>query len=150
MAEWIGIKAAEPTHKFQNSRDINTSKLGDSTFLDNLIEEDIEITPGQGENTVFCHHNVMVWKPFFALLALCEGNPLVVGGFSHKGPAMQSFDFFVVSVKKLFNKQLGAMTPMWRHCNVARRDGDRWDQRWTNKSCNSRIRTGWYLTFGKF
>ena len=41
---------------------------------------------------------------FSALLALCEENLSVVGG-SHKGPVIQVFYVFYVSLNKLFNKQ---------------------------------------------
>ena len=42
-----------------------------------------------------------------ALLALCEGNPLVTGGFLQKGPVMHKvLHFFIVSMNKLLNKQL--------------------------------------------
>ena len=41
------------------------------------------------------------------LLALCEGNPLVTGGFPSKRPMTLSFDiFFDVYLNKLLNKQL--------------------------------------------
>ena len=37
-----------------------------------------------------------------ALLAICEGNPLITGGFPHKGSVMQNFDIlFVISLNKL-------------------------------------------------
>ena len=37
-----------------------------------------------------------------ALLAICEGNPLITGEFNHKGSVMQSFDIlFVISLNKL-------------------------------------------------
>ena len=39
-------------------------------------------------------------------MALCEGNPMVTGGFPHKRPVMRRFDdFCVVSLIKLLNKQ---------------------------------------------
>ena len=43
-----------------------------------------------------------------ALLALCEGNPLVTGGFPHNGPVIRSFDVSFVSLNKLLDKQLSS------------------------------------------
>ena len=44
-------------------------------------------------------------KMLSTLLALCEENPPVTGGFPDKGPIMQSFDFFLYfSQNKLLNK----------------------------------------------
>ena len=41
-----------------------------------------------------------------ALLALCEGNPPMTGGFPHNRPVMQTFDdFFNITLNKLLNKQ---------------------------------------------
>ena len=60
------------------------------------------------------------------LLALCEENLLVTGGFPRQTPVMQSFDvFFDVSLNKWLSKQSRWWwfeTPwhsLWRHCNVA-------------------------------
>ena len=45
-------------------------------------------------------------ETIFALIALSEGNPLVTGGSTHKGPVMLNFDnSFVVSLKKLWNRK---------------------------------------------
>ena len=35
-------------------------------------------------------------ETFSALLALCEGNPPVTGGFPSQRPAMRSFDIFCI------------------------------------------------------
>ena len=63
-------------------------------------------------------------ETFSALLALCEGNPLVTGGFQR--PVMRrSFDgFFDLRLNKRLNKQSRHRwfeTPsrsLWRHCNA--------------------------------
>ena len=45
-------------------------------------------------------------EAFSALLALCEGNLPVTGGFPHKGPEMRHFDVhFDVILNNLWNKQ---------------------------------------------
>ena len=60
-------------------------------------------------------------KTFSALLALCEGNSLVTGGF----PSQKGFDvFFDLRLNKRLSKQSRRWwfeTPshtLWRHCNV--------------------------------
>ena len=40
-----------------------------------------------------------------AILALCDGNPLITGGFTYKRPAIRGDVSFVVRLSKLFNKQ---------------------------------------------
>ena len=72
---------------------------------------------------------VMSWwcsqmETFFVLLALCEGNPLVNGGFPSLRPVMWSFDvFFDLCLNKWLSKQLRWRwfeTPpcsLWRHSN---------------------------------
>ena len=66
-------------------------------------------------------------ESFSALLALCEGNPSVTGGFLSQRPVMQSFDvFFDLRMNKRLNKQPRPRhwwfeTPprsLWRHCNA--------------------------------
>ena len=64
-------------------------------------------------------------ETFFALLALCEGNPSVTGGFPSQRPVTRNFDvFFDVRLSKRLNKQSRCRwfeTPLcslWRHCNV--------------------------------
>ena len=45
-------------------------------------------------------------ETFSALLALCEGNPTVNGGFPSQRPVTQSFGgFFDARLKKWLNKQ---------------------------------------------
>ena len=60
-------------------------------------------------------------ETLFALLTLCEGNPLVIGDSPHTGPAMRRFDIFcAVCLNKLLNEsQLiwDAMISIWRQCN---------------------------------
>ena len=61
----------------------------------------------------------------FRLLALCEGNPPVTGGFPSQRPVARSFDIlFGLRLNKRLNKRLRGRwfdTPsrsLWRHCNV--------------------------------
>ena len=61
---------------------------------------------------------------FSTLLALCEGNPPVTGGFPSQRPVMQSFDvFFDLRLNKRLSKQSRRRwfeTPscsLWRCCN---------------------------------
>ena len=70
----------------------------------------------------WCRHQM---ETFAALLALCEGNPPVTGGFPSQRPVTRSFDvFFNLSLNKLLNKKSRRWwfeTPSrssWRHCNV--------------------------------
>ena len=52
------------------------------------------------------HDHVAKWNHFFALLAHCEGNPPVSGGFPSQRPVTQSFDvFFDLRLKKRMSKQ---------------------------------------------
>ena len=64
-------------------------------------------------------------EKFSALLALCEGKPLVTGGFPSQRPVTRSFDvLFDLRLNKRFNKQSRRRwfeTPsrsLWRHSNV--------------------------------
>ena len=66
-------------------------------------------------------------ETFSALLALCEGNPLVTGGFLSQRPVTRSFDvFFDLHLNKRLSKQSWGWWfetlsyPLWRHCNVLR------------------------------
>ena len=68
------------------------------------------------------HHQM---ETFSALLALCEGNLPVTGGFPSQRPVTQSFDiFFDLRQNKRLSKQSRLRwfeTPsrsLWRHCNV--------------------------------
>ena len=61
---------------------------------------------------------------FRALLALCEGNPSVTGGFPWQRPVTQSFGvFFDVCLNKRLSKQSWcrwfetASSPLWHDCN---------------------------------
>ena len=67
------------------------------------------------------HHQM---ETFSVLLALCEGNPPVTGGFLSQRPVMRSFDvFFDLSLNKRLSKQprcwwFELMSgSVWRHCN---------------------------------
>ena len=64
-------------------------------------------------------------EAFSALLALCEGNPLVTGGFSSQRPVTRSFEvFFDLRLNTRLNKQSRRWwfgTPslsLWRHRKV--------------------------------
>ena len=59
------------------------------------------------------------------ILALCEGNPPISGGFSSQRPLTWSFDdFFALRLNKRLSKQSRhrwfetPSRPLWRHCNV--------------------------------
>ena len=57
---------------------------------------------------VYIEHMMMLWhgNAFHITGPLC-GEPPVTGGSPRKGPVMWTFDdFFVISLKKLMNKQL--------------------------------------------
>ena len=61
---------------------------------------------------------------FTALLALCEGNPPVTGGFSLQRPVTRSFEGFfdLRLIKRLSNqsRRWWSVTPsrsLWRHCH---------------------------------
>ena len=73
--------------------------------------------------------NVSWWphqmETFSALLTLCDGNPLVTGGFPPQRQVTRRFDvFFGMRLNKRLNKQSRRrwfQTPshsLWRHCNV--------------------------------
>ena len=64
-------------------------------------------------------------KSFSALLALCEGNPRVTGGFPSQRPVTRSFDiFFDLCLNKWLNNQSRhrwfdkPSRPLWRHYYV--------------------------------
>ena len=48
----------------------------------------IKITGNSTVCSTACSRNQQGWNKSFALLALCEGNLPVTGGFPHKGPVM--------------------------------------------------------------
>ena len=61
---------------------------------------------------------------FFTLLAVCEGNPRVTGGFPSQRPVTRNFDvFFDLLLNKQLNKQLRRRwfetqsRSLWRHYN---------------------------------
>ena len=71
------------------------------------------------------HDNVIKWKHFPALLALCAGNSPVAGEFPLQRPVTRSFDvcFYLSLNKRLCKQSLGWWFEMpshslWRHRNV--------------------------------
>ena len=72
----------------------------------------------QSMRTTWWRHEM---ETFFALLALCEGNPPVTGGFPSQRPVTRSFDVvFDVRLDKRLNKQWKCWwfeTP-WCSCDV--------------------------------
>ena len=84
---------------------------------------------GKWQRNLWWRHQV---ETFSALLALCEGsplvsgrNPLVTGGFPSQRPVMQSFDgFFDLCMNKQLSKQSRRRwfempsRALWCHCNV--------------------------------
>ena len=76
-------------------------------------------------NPRFMHDDVIKWKTFSALLALCAVNSPVTGEFSSQRPETRSFDvFFDLCLNKRLSKQSWGWwfetpsCPLWRHCNV--------------------------------
>ena len=74
-----------------------------------------------GGHPWWCHQ----MKTLSALLALCEGNPPVTGGFPSQRPVTRSFDvFFDLRLNKRLSKQSRcqwfgtASFSLWRHYNV--------------------------------
>ena len=70
-------------------------------------------------------HNQM--ETFSALLALCEGNPLVTTGFPLQRPVTQSFECFLWSLPEQMAEQTTKrwwfempLYSLWRHCNDSR------------------------------
>ena len=64
-------------------------------------------------------------ETFSVLLALCEGNTAVTGGFPSQRPVTQNFDVFVdLRLNKQMSKQLGRRwfempsSSLWHHCNA--------------------------------
>ena len=84
----------------------------------------------QLSSPVWCCHHVYSWwhhqmETFSMLQALCEGNPLVTGGFPSQGPGTQSFDvFFDLHLNKRLSIQSRRwwfempLHSLWHHCNV--------------------------------
>ena len=57
-------------------------------------------------------------ETFAALLALCEGNPPVPGGFPSQRPVARNFDAFIdLRLNKRLCKKLRGRCSLWRHCN---------------------------------
>ena len=72
---------------------------------------------------LFCHCHSVLWgswwchqmETFSALLVLCEGNPMVIGGFPSQRPVMRSFGvFFDLCWNVWFETQSCSIR---RHCN---------------------------------
>ena len=86
------------------------------------------------------HHQM---ETFFALLALCAGNPAVTDEFPAQSPVTRMFDvFFDLRLSKRLSKQSGGWwfeTPsssLWRHCNDFRMvDWHTWNHRICPSAC---------------
>ena len=86
-------------------------------------------------------------KTFSALLALCEGNPPVTGGFPSQRPVTRSFDvFFHLHMDKRLNKQSRrrwfetASSSLWRHCHAEMTKISMFNQSiWKIKSSKDRL-----------
>ena len=77
------------------------------------------------KNYSWWHHQM---ETFLALLALCERNPPVTGGFPSQRPVTRSFDIFSdLHLNKRASKQLRRRwfqtpsRPLWRHFNTTLR-----------------------------
>ena len=69
--------------------------------------------------------DVIKWKTFSALLALCAGNSPFTGEFPAQRPVTRSFDvFFDLRLNKWLSKQWWGwwfetpLCPLWHHCNA--------------------------------
>ena len=78
--------------------------------------------------TLFFHDDVIKWKHFSALLAICEGNSPVTGQFPAQRPVTQSFDvFFDLCLNERLNKQSWGWwfetpsRPLWRQSDACHR-----------------------------
>ena len=96
--------------------------LDDIRLYSNLIFKKLKMTRWYDRSPV--HMMTSSNGNISALLALCEGNPPVNGGFSSQRPVMRGFDvFFDLRLKKRLGKQSRRrwfQTPSrssWRHCN---------------------------------
>ena len=83
--------------------------------------------PGAWEMWYLLHDDLIKWKHFLALLALCVGNSPVTGEFPAQRPVIRSFGvFFDLHLNKRLSKQSRRWwfeTPsrsLWRHCNGKR------------------------------
>ena len=72
------------------------------------------------------HDDVIKWKLFSALLAICAGNSPVSGEFLAQRPVTRNFDiFFDLRLNKRLTRQLWGWwfktvsRPLWRQCNEA-------------------------------
>ena len=70
------------------------------------------------------HDDVIKWKHFSPLLAICAGNSPVTGEYPTERPATRNFDvFFDLRLNKRLGKQSRrrwfetSSHPLWRHCN---------------------------------
>ena len=75
------------------------------------------------------HDDVIKWKKRSALLALCERNPPVTGGFPSQRPVTRSFAFFYdLRLNKRLSKQSerrwfkSPSRSLWCHCEASRRN----------------------------
>ena len=75
-------------------------------------------------HAIFSHGDVIVWKLFRALLALCARNSPVTGEFPPQRPVTRSFHvFFDLRLNERLGKQSWgwwfetSSRSLWRHCN---------------------------------
>ena len=85
---------------------------------------DLRLDQADTDNLIISWWRIQM-ETFSALLALCEGNASVTGGFPSQRPVTWSFDiFFDLRLNKWFSKQLRCRwfetlsRPSLRHCNV--------------------------------
>ena len=71
------------------------------------------------------HDDIIKWKHFSKLLAICVGNSPVSGEFPTQRPVTRSFDvFFELRLNKRLSKQSWGwwfempFHPLWHHCNI--------------------------------
>ena len=97
--------------------------------MDDIFERSLFHQYFSFESPCTCINSYNSWwrhimETLSALLALCEGNPPVTGGFPSQRPVTRSFEvFFDLRPNKRLSKQLRRWwfeTPLrsWRHCNT--------------------------------
>ena len=82
-------------------------------------------------------------ETFFALLALCEGNPPVTGGFPSQRPVTRSFDFSLICVwtnGSANNRDAGDLRRNRPHFDVIVVWFPKSDKLWQRASCYTKIR----------
>ena len=98
---------------------LNHCSLGDPPLISNVLNVKHNLGIGilswcwcwtrrGSAGNVFCSCRTLLrhqMGTFSALLALCEGNPPVTGGFPSQRPVTRSFDFFYLCLNKRLSKQ---------------------------------------------